>query len=153
MAIARANPDFVFDVYGKPVLDQKGLEAYDPPDNIEYKGTYRDLSEVLATPYLGFLYTSQWDGLPTVLLDVALAGLPVIAPDVGGISELVDETTGWLIPNFRDVDGYSSALADLLLDRAEGEIRVERMAERVRTQFAEQIYSKRLKELFEKNDI
>ncbi len=108
---------------------------------------------MLATPYLGFLYTSQWDGLPTVLLDVALAGLPVIAPDVGGISELVDETTGWLIPNFRDVDGYSSALADLLLDRAEGEIRVERMAERVRTQFAEQIYSKRLKELFEKNDI
>ena len=153
VAIARANPDFVFDVYGKPVTGQKGLEAYDPPDNIKYKGIYRDLSEVLATPYLGFLYTSQWDGLPTILLDVALAGLPVIAPDVGGISELVDETTGWLIPNFRDVDGYSSALADLLRDHAEGEIRVERMAERVRTQFAEQIYSKRLKELFEKNDI
>lgn len=151
--IARANPDFVFDVYGKPVLDQKGLDAYDPPGNIVYKGLYRDMGEVLETPYLGFLYTSQWDGMPTVLLDAALAGLPIIAPDVGGISELVDRTTGWLIADFRDVDGYSAALADLRRDQAEGETRAKRMKARIQARFSDDIYSGRLKEIFEKNGI
>lgn len=112
--IASANPDMDFDVYGAAVLDQTSIEDYDLPDNLYLKGTYQDLSEVLEMAYDGYLYTSQWDGLPTVLLDMAQAGLPIVAPRVGGIGEVISDETGWLVEDYSDIDGYSAALKEMV---------------------------------------
>jgi glycosyltransferase involved in cell wall biosynthesis len=50
------------------------------------------------------------EGLPTVIIEAMTAGLPVVASDVGGVSELVEDgATGFLVPS-RDV----SALAETL---------------------------------------
>lgn len=57
-----------------------------------------------------FLYTSLWDGLPNVLLEAAASSLPIVAPDVGGISELVYGETGWLVPAEAGADAYVAAL-------------------------------------------
>jgi len=38
------------------------------------------------------------DGVPVVLMEALASGRPVIAGDVGGVSELVDASVGWLIP-------------------------------------------------------
>ncbi len=140
--IAHANPHIAFDVYGEAVIgDDEGLDAYHPPANIHALGTYEDLSEVLATPYHGFLYTAQWDGLPTVLLDMARTGLPVVAPRVGGIGELVTPETGWLIEAFEDVDGYSAALSEMLADPHAARARAARMADRVTEMFSAADYA------------
>lgn len=133
--IARANPDMIFDVYGKTVLGNKDLAAYNPPPNIIPQGTYTDLKEVLETSYDGFLYTAQWDGIPTILLDMGSAGLPIVAPDVGGISELLDDTTGWLIEDFEDVDGYGAALSQMVQDRSEADTRAAALQTRLADRF------------------
>ena len=40
-------------------------------------------------------------------------GLPIIAPDVGGIGEFVDHDTGWLVSGPDAVDEYVAALAEI----------------------------------------
>ncbi len=43
------------------------------------------------------------DGVPVVLMEALASGRPVIAGDVGGVSELVDDSVGWLVlPDDRD---------------------------------------------------
>ena len=145
--IARANPDLIFDVYGDTVLDGAGLESYDPPGNIHPQGTYSSLADVLATPYHGFVYTAQWDGLPTILLDIARAGLPIVAPSVGGIPEVIDDGTGWLIDDFTDAKGYSAALRAMIARPEHAHHRAEALRLRMDDQFAEGRYRKQIEEI------
>jgi len=56
------------------------------------------------------------DGLPNVILEAAVAGLPVAASDAGGIAEFVaNEETGLLVP-----PDDASVLADALERLADG---------------------------------
>ena len=49
--------------------------------------------------------TSEWEGLPLVILEAMMAGLPVVAYDVGGVAEaVVHGETGFLVEP-RDVAG------------------------------------------------
>jgi len=46
------------------------------------------------------LLASRHEGLPNVLLEAQSLGIPVVAPDVGGIGEAVwSGVTGWVVPN------------------------------------------------------
>lgn len=153
VAIARANPEMTFDVYGKTVLGTKDLSEFDPPENIVAKGTYTDLLKVLDTPYSGFLYTSQWDGLPTILLDMAAACLPIVAPNVGGIGEIIDDRTGWLVEHFEDVEGYSAALAEMVAAPEQANARAQALLARLESQFAPERYINHIKKMVTQYDL
>jgi glycosyltransferase involved in cell wall biosynthesis len=140
-------------VYGKTVLDGKNLQDYNPPGNINTKGVYSDLGEVLKVPYTGFLYTSQWDGIPTILLDVGATGLPIAAPKVGGVSELLDSESGWLIEDFTDVEAYSAALAEIAANADEVERRTAQMRMKIAQKFSKSQYLNAIKETFERHGI
>lgn len=45
-----------------------------------------------------FLLTSEYEGLPLVIMEVFSFGIPVMATDVGGIREMVNEKNGFLLP-------------------------------------------------------
>ncbi len=52
---------------------------------------------------------SLWDNAPCVLIEAMACGLPILATQVGGIPEIVDEAVGCLVP-----PDDSAALADAL---------------------------------------
>lgn len=61
-----------------------------------------------------FALTSIKEGLPYVILEAGLAGLPVVATDVGGISEIIeDKRTGVLVKPY-DVGAIADAIPPLL---------------------------------------
>jgi glycosyltransferase involved in cell wall biosynthesis len=60
-----------------------------------------------------FVLPSLWDNMPCVLIEAMACGLPIVATQVGGIPEMVDEQSGILIPS-KDVDALCTALAHML---------------------------------------
>lgn len=103
------------DVYGDFVLDARGslLEQMRATRNLTYRGSFDGLASLPLSLYDVLLYTSQWDGMPNLLLEATSHGLPIIAADVGGISEFVqDGITGRLVTPYDNVQRYVSCLAD-----------------------------------------
>lgn len=121
-AIARACRDVAveFHVYGRAVLDSgHGHELADIP-NLTMHGSYEGFASLPHARFDLFLYTSEWDGLPNVLLEATAVGLPILAPAVGGIPELVqDQVTGFLIERFDDVRAYAGQIAAIARDRSQ----------------------------------
>lgn len=91
--IAKNMPEHQFHVYGE--LDpacQTILEKLKQLPNVKYFGKYDSFAAIAnKQQYSCFLYTSQYDGLPNVLIEAITHGLPVIACDVGGVGELICE--------------------------------------------------------------
>lgn len=87
--IADALPEFTFEVWGKKVIDS-GIEYdFSRCANIRLMGLFEDIEEVLETEPTLFLYTADWDGVPTILLKMMATGIPIVASNVGGISEIL----------------------------------------------------------------
>src|SRR5438067_10065278 len=79
----------------------------------ELVGARRDVRELLAAADL-FVLSSRSEALPISVLEAMAAGLPVVATDVGGVSELVvDGETGFLVPP-ADAKALAQALETLL---------------------------------------
>jgi 1,4-alpha-glucan branching enzyme len=77
----------------------------------------RQASELLRSADV-VVSTSHTEGLPLSLLEAFAAGAPVIATDVGGVSELVvHEVNGLLVPP-RNPEATASAIARLAVDEA-----------------------------------
>src|SRR5207247_2175114 len=55
---------------------------------VKMVGWRRDVPELLEV-FDVFLLTSLWEGLPRVLVEAMIMGVPVVAPDVDGISEVI----------------------------------------------------------------
>ncbi|SDN32463.1 Glycosyltransferase involved in cell wall bisynthesis [Paenibacillus sp. yr247] len=80
-------------------------------------GERKDVSTLLSQSHV-FILTSDWEGLPLSILEAMRAGLPVLASNVGGIPELVEEgVNGYLIQN-GDVHHLRSRITDLIQDDA-----------------------------------
>ncbi len=64
-------------------------------------------------------HTSQWEGLPRVVVQALLLQIPVVAFDIDGTPEVVhDHQTGRLIP-LNDLAGFTDALCSLATDPAQ----------------------------------
>ncbi len=85
-------------------------------ERVEFKGARSDVPGILAQTDI-FVLASKTETLPISILEAMRAGLPVIASDVGGISEeVVDGETGLLVPA-GSVEELSAALQRLLADK------------------------------------
>ncbi|MDR2925309.1 MAG: methyltransferase domain-containing protein, partial [Azoarcus sp.] len=115
-----------FRLFGQAVLDQGG-ELPDLP-NLSYEGPFSSPLEWLERfDFDAFLFTSRWEGLPNVLLEVGALGIPIIAPTVGGVGELISEDTGYPLTEQPTVDDYEQALKAIVENPAEALCRAERL--------------------------
>ncbi len=101
------------------------------PSNFRVGGAFDDFAELPLHQASLFLHTARWEGLPNVVLEAGAAGLPVIARDVGGVGELIDETTGWLIPRNAGASAFAEAISDALARPEEAIARARRLQQRI----------------------
>jgi glycosyltransferase involved in cell wall biosynthesis len=79
---------------------------------IDFAGQRLDVAERLAEADV-FLLVTKWEGFPRSILEAMRAGLPVIASDVGGCKESVEEgVTGYLVPK-EDPEALAERLREL----------------------------------------
>jgi glycosyltransferase involved in cell wall biosynthesis len=125
VAVARAVPAARFMVVGGPLF---GLEMNYPAelhtqasrlgvaDRIVFTGFRKDIFRFLAAADVVVHGATEPDSFPTVILEAAALGKPVVATDLGGPGEIIEDgATGILIrPN--DREGMASAVIELLRD-------------------------------------
>lgn len=81
-------------------------------DQVRFLGLRQDVPELLAAAD-GFVLSSAWEGLPNVLMEAMAVGKPVVATDVGGVRELVDDASGIIVPS-GDPSALAQAMARLM---------------------------------------
>jgi glycosyltransferase involved in cell wall biosynthesis len=67
-------------------------------DSVDFVGRTNALSTLMAASD-ALVLSSRWEGLPNVIMEAFASGIPVVATDVGGVRELVDDgENGHLAP-------------------------------------------------------
>ncbi len=85
--------------------------------DIEYLGHRSDVATILAESDV-FLFTSvsEGEGMPGVLIEAGLCGLPVVTTDVPGARAVVGDGTTGLVVRPDDFDGMVDAVRRLVID-------------------------------------
>lgn len=111
--VARLMPEREFHVFGGPT-DATTVRRYglDSP-NIVLHGPVANVEQLNPLDYGALLFTSGYEGLPNVPIEIAATGLPIVATNVGGISELL-AGEGWLIERAASAGAYVHALNEAL---------------------------------------
>lgn len=111
--------DAKFLVVGEGLLEEE-LKAVSKKlkidDKISFTGFRRDIKEILATIDI-FVIPSLLEGLPMILLEAMGMGKPIVATDIDGIKEVLENgKTGLLVPP-RDTVALTDAIVNLLIYR------------------------------------
>jgi glycosyltransferase involved in cell wall biosynthesis len=117
-AIAGRVPRVHFLLAGTGDLeDRLRARAAGHAHSVHFLGHRTDMPELMAGCDLVVL-PSMAEALPTVLMEAAAAGRPVVATRVGGVPEVVvDSETGLLVPS-EDPAALAGAITALLMDRS-----------------------------------
>ena len=81
----------------RPAIEAE-IDANGLGDSVELLGDRNDVPDLLAAADV-FVLASWWEALPIAILEAMAAGLPVVASNVDGVSEMVvNGETGILVP-------------------------------------------------------
>ena len=137
--LARRNPSYDFHVYGT----RERFYRFPRLPNLLIHGAFRTFDEIPHEKFDLLLYTSLWDGLPNVLLEAGERRLPIIAPMVGGIGDLVTEATGWPITKSDDVTAFSDALRQVSFEfERGGHGRIDEMHKLIRSRHSVEAFTR-----------
>jgi glycosyltransferase involved in cell wall biosynthesis len=78
----------------------------------------------LETPVDVLVNTSESEGMPVSIMEAMSAGVPAIAPDVGGMSSLVSNQCGALLSQRPSAQEIADAIQRVALGKARGALRV-----------------------------
>jgi glycosyltransferase involved in cell wall biosynthesis len=93
--VSQAVPDLEFHFFGEVMLGNASMDDIMLPQNQVYRGKFSHIEEIDPNEFDAFLYTARWDGLPNIVLEAGLKGIPVVSFTTGGLSDVLSEETAW----------------------------------------------------------
>lgn len=98
--VSQQNPHIKFLIAGEGELKDKLMNQINNSglsERVVLIGQHSNIYQFLSKIDL-FVLPSLWEGLPTVILEAMAAGVPVIATDIPGTDELIEDgVNGWLV--------------------------------------------------------
>jgi len=149
--VHRREKDFITILIGEGKIRKK-LERYVIQKKLESKilflGSQTDISNILAISDM-FVLASLWEGLPVSIMEAMASGLPVVATDVGGVSEIVvNNETGLLMPP-QDSEAIAKAILAILFDPCRAKNMGKMGRERIKGNFTVEKMVKETEDLYE----
>ncbi|HEY6953547.1 MAG TPA: glycosyltransferase family 4 protein [Bacteroidota bacterium] len=130
-------PDFEIRIIGdgelRPQLESKarglGVQA-----KIRFLGTRTDIPAQLSQMDV-FVLPSLWEGLPFVLLEAMCAGIPIVATEVDGVAEILEDERDALLVPAGDSHFLSMAIAETVRDKKSARMRVRNALRKIAVEF------------------
>lgn len=146
LSIAKLLPEVEFHVYGEEVLDKRTniTSKLKRLKNVFLYGGFNGVESLPFSKFPLFLYTSQWDGTPTIIIAAALASIPIVASQVGGVGDIVTEARGYPIHNIENSSDYVKNIIDALDDPNNAESKAALAHEYVLREHSASAFSKAL---------
>ncbi len=110
--------EWTMDLIGDgPLLPQarRSASSLGLDHRMRFWGAVEDVPPLLARAQI-YLLISNWEGFPRSILEAMRAGLPVVASDVGGVSEAVEHGGSGFVGPRADAESVGGALRALLQD-------------------------------------
>ena len=98
----------------RPDLEAQVLRA-GLSDIVQFMGMRHDVPELLRSADM-FVFPSETEGLSNAVIEAALAGLPIVGCDIGGVRDVVEDGRQSLLVAPRDVRGFAAAMQRYLDD-------------------------------------
>lgn len=146
--IARLMPDVDFLCWGDALLDNPP-EFHRSPRNLKLNPGFKNYSDLPLETADAWLFTSAWEGMPTILLELAIRGVAVIASQVGGVPEMADAETSFPVDDIDDPEAYVAAIRFALNNP---QVRLERaraFQDRATRRHSTGAYVAKIKEVFD----
>jgi glycosyltransferase involved in cell wall biosynthesis len=140
-AFARVHnqyPEAVLLLVGRGALQGETealVQALGLGPRVRFLGVRQDVPDLMSAAD-GYVMSSEFEGMPIVLLEAAAAGLPIVATSVGGNAEVVQhEESGILVPA-RDHEALAVAMLRILgMSAADRRAMGEQGHEHIRTHY------------------
>lgn len=119
--ILTKNNDLIFVLIGigqeeeslTALVNQLGIT-----DNVIFTGYREDMIDIYNSVDL-VVQSSSTEGMPNVILESLLMGIPVIATDVGGTSQIVEHRVNGFLIDAQDISALNRAMSEFVDNRNE----------------------------------
>ncbi len=140
LRVARSMPDMEFHVYGDSVLNTKTgiIEDLNKLKNVHMHGGFDGVETLPFSDFPVFLYTSQWDGTPTMVIAAALSAIPIVASCVGGVGDIINNETGYPVYNIDEVSDYVKEIRSVFENSGEAQSRANSARELIEKEYTQQ---------------
>ena len=107
---------------GKQAGVEEDIQRYGLGDKIKILGHKNNIKELISKSQI-FVLSTNWEGFPLTTLEAMRAKLPVVATDVGGVSEAIDQgKTGFVINSQEElVEALKKLISNADLRKTMGE--------------------------------
>lgn len=149
--VVRQNPYLKLKIVGAP--DKEKMEYYQHlktlvnrfslSHNVEFPGFRQDVENVLGEARIAISPSIIDEAFPRAVLEACACGIPIVATEVGGVSEIIENGINGLMVEPKNSEAMAKAILKLADDTALADAMAEKAREKV-----EQLYSmeKSLKE-------
>ena len=118
-AVSRLNnPHFHLFICGDGMQQEeltKRVKELGIDNQVHFLGFRKDIQKLCSAADL-FLFASLQEGLPVALMEAMACGLPIIASNIRGNVDLIDQGKGGYLVNPKDVNGFVEGIEALLGD-------------------------------------
>lgn len=126
---------------------QQMLREVGLADRFQFAGFEPDMARFFAAIDV-FVLSSHAEGLPLVVLEAMANGKPVVATNVGGISEVIEDGRSGLLVPPNSPDELARALMTPLANEEKANELAQAAQRSVQENFGEQPFQKRVRELY-----
>lgn len=141
---AKLPANYHIDVYGRIQKPYFKNNYFNGTKNLTYKGAFSDISKLPIDDYDAYLYTSQTDGIPNILLEITALGLPIIATKEGGVPDFIEDKKCGRLVEMNNIDGYIEALKETI-DSRDGVKYVKNAQDKIKKRHSWDAYIKTIK--------
>ena len=110
------NPHFHLFIVGDGAQEEELKEqarTLGIENQIHFLGFRKDVYKICSTADL-FLFASLQEGLPVAVMEAMACGLPIVASDIRGNIDLVDNNQGGYLVEPNNIDGFVNSIRNLL---------------------------------------